>query len=331
MTSGAASAWPARRRAVRRRAYDDYYDEGVDGGYEDYPEGYGQPAQDSYRGYEPQEPGNGMLGQTRRGEAESVAVYTRSGQLVGEADRHATTYGPSVEPTCRPGAYDTPSSYAQAQSQRAALSSVPTTAPVSSTEARVNAVLEGTPQLPAYVLRPESYDDVETVVRRVRTRQPVVLVFAGRPAPRSPSACSISAMDSLAAPAPLCASSATACSSSCRWVARSRRPTLPSCVKTAISSSRSCHLVNAITIARLVRTLFEFYNYLILGYVLLSWFPIRPGSLMDDIGAVLQSLVGPYLNFFRRFIPPLGMIDWSPVVAILVLSLLENFIIRLIL
>ena len=81
--------------------------------------------------------------------------------------------------------------------------------------------------------------------------------------------------------------------------------------------------MNAITIARLVRTLFEFYNYLILGYVLLSWFPIRPGSLMD--------LVGPYLNFFRRFIPPLGMIDWSPVVAILVLSLLENFIIRLIL
>lgn len=89
--------------------------------------------------------------------------------------------------------------------------------------------------------------------------------------------------------------------------------------------------MNAITIARLVRTLFEFYNYLILGYVLLSWFPIRPGSLMDDIGAVLQSLVSPYLNFFRRFIPPLGMIDWSPVVAILVLSLLENFIIRLIL
>ncbi len=43
----------------------------------------------------------------------------------------------------------------------------------------MNAVLEGTPQLPAYVLRPESYDDVETVVRRVRTRQPVALVFAG--------------------------------------------------------------------------------------------------------------------------------------------------------
>ncbi len=89
--------------------------------------------------------------------------------------------------------------------------------------------------------------------------------------------------------------------------------------------------MNANTIALLVRTLFELYNYLILGYVLLSWFPIRPGSLMDDIGAVLQSLVGPYLNFVRRCIPPWGMIDWSPVVARLVLSLLETFSLRLIL
>lgn len=163
--------------------YDDCYGEDGDAGYEDYPAGYGQPAQDTYRGYEPSDSGNGMLGQTRRGEAESVAVYTRSGQLVGEADRHASSYGAPTatgrDGAYRPGAYDTPSSYAQAQSQRAAMSSVPTPAAPTSTEARVSAVLEGTPQLPTYVLRPESYDDVETVVRRVRTRQPVALVFAG--------------------------------------------------------------------------------------------------------------------------------------------------------
>lgn len=164
--------------------YDDYYDEGDGSGYGDYPEGYGQLSQDGYRGYEPSDPGNGMLGQTRRGEAESVAVYTRSGQPVGEAERHASVYPgaaspASHEPAYRPGAYDTPSTYAQAQSRRAAMSAVPSTSAVSSTEARVSAVLEGTPQLPAYVLRPESYDDVETVVRRVRTRQPVALVFAG--------------------------------------------------------------------------------------------------------------------------------------------------------
>lgn len=58
---------------------------------------------------------------------------------------------------------------------------------------------------------------------------------------------------------------------------------------------------------------------------------MRSGSLMEDIGAVLESIVGPYLNIFRRFMPPMGGIDWSPVLAILVLNLLENLILRLLL
>ena len=41
------------------------------------------------------------------------------------------------------------------------------------------AILNATPQLPIFELRPESYDDVETVVRRVRTKQPVALIFVG--------------------------------------------------------------------------------------------------------------------------------------------------------
>ena len=89
--------------------------------------------------------------------------------------------------------------------------------------------------------------------------------------------------------------------------------------------------INALTIARLVQTLFNFYSFLVLAYCLLSWFPIRSGGLMEDIGAVLQSIVGPYLNLHRRFLPPMGGIDWSPVLAILVLNLLENLIIRLLL
>ena len=89
--------------------------------------------------------------------------------------------------------------------------------------------------------------------------------------------------------------------------------------------------INALTIARLVQTLFNFYSFLVLAYCLLSWFPIRSGGLMEDIGAVLQSIVGPYLNLFRRFLPHMGGIDWSPVLAILVLNLLENLIIRLLL
>lgn len=166
---------------------DDYYDDGSDAGYaQQGSDGYGAGTPAAGQGYGApysDEQSNGVLGQTRRGEAESVAVYTRSGQLVGDADRHATTYNPparSQDSGYRPGAYDTPSSYAE--NVRAQQAQVPAHAAAPATDevaARVSSVVNATPQLPAFVLRPESYDDVETVVRRVRTRQPVALVFAG--------------------------------------------------------------------------------------------------------------------------------------------------------
>ncbi len=157
--------------------YDDGYDDGYgyDEGYDAQDGAYGQA-----QGYTPQhqsEPeSNGVLGQTRRGEAESVAVYTRSGKLVGDADRHATTYNPPARShdEYRPGAYDTPSSYAAQSRTRAAAVPAPT-----ATESHAAAILNATPQLPIFELRPESYDDVETVVRRVRTKQPVALIFVG--------------------------------------------------------------------------------------------------------------------------------------------------------
>ncbi len=110
-------------------------------------------------------------------------MYTRSGQLVGDDSRHATTYNPpsrsqdSAAGGYRPGAYDTPSSYAESARARAA-APAPASAP-SDASAYANNIINATPQLPAYVLRPESYDDVETVVRRVRTKQPVALIFVG--------------------------------------------------------------------------------------------------------------------------------------------------------
>ena len=170
-----------------QQGYDQGYDQDDDYGYDDgYDDGYQNNGYSGASGegfYTQDEPSNGLLGQTRRGEAESVAVYTRSGQLVGDDSRHATTYNPpsrsqdSAAGGYRPGAYDTPSSYAESARARAA-APAPASAP-SDASAYANNIINATPQLPAYVLRPESYDDVETVVRRVRTKQPVALIFVG--------------------------------------------------------------------------------------------------------------------------------------------------------
>ena len=151
-----------------QQGYDQGYgqddDYGYDDGYDDSYQGNGYSGASGEGFYTQDEPSNGLLGQTRRGEAESVAVYTRSGQLVSVASGY------------RPGAYDTPSSYAENTRARAAAAPAP--AP-SDASAYASNIINATPQLPAYVLRPESYDDVETVVRRVRTKQPVALIFVG--------------------------------------------------------------------------------------------------------------------------------------------------------
>ena len=55
-------------------------------------------------------------------------------------------------------------------------------------------------------------------------------------------------------------------------------------------------------------------------YVLMSWIPTKRG-ILADIDNVLAKICDPYLNLFRKFIPPLGgMVDVSPIVALLVLQ-----------
>ena len=110
---GQAGAYPEDDYGAEEGYDDAYYDDAPEGGYPDDSYGAGSYGSSGSYGYD-DEPSNGVLGQTRRGEAESVAVYTRSGQLVGDADRHATTYNPPARSqdavAYRPGAYETPSS-----------------------------------------------------------------------------------------------------------------------------------------------------------------------------------------------------------------------------
>ena len=71
-----------------------------------------------------------------------------------------------------------------------------------------------------------------------------------------------------------------------------------------------------------ILALINFYSILIVIYVLMSWIPQGAARIVEYIRSVLASICEPYLSLFRRFIPPLGIVDISPIVAILVLKLL---------
>lgn len=76
------------------------------------------------------------------------------------------------------------------------------------------------------------------------------------------------------------------------------------------------------TVVNVLLALINFYSILIVVYVLMSWIPQGVNRVVEDIRSVLASICEPYLGIFRRVIPPLGMVDFSPIVAILVLELI---------
>ncbi|MEC0283074.1 YggT family protein [Terribacillus saccharophilus] len=71
----------------------------------------------------------------------------------------------------------------------------------------------------------------------------------------------------------------------------------------------------------IISTVFTVYSFALIIYILMSWFP---GARQSAFGEILGRICEPYLDVFRRFIPPLGMIDLSPIVGIIVLRLAES-------
>ncbi len=83
------------------------------------------------------------------------------------------------------------------------------------------------------------------------------------------------------------------------------------------------------SIASLIITLGDTYCLVIFVYVMMSWFPA--GGVFSDIYRALGRICDPYLDLFRRFIPPIGgMVDISPIVALLVLQFGVRFIVSLV-
>ncbi len=68
----------------------------------------------------------------------------------------------------------------------------------------------------------------------------------------------------------------------------------------------------------------QIYSVLIIVRILLSWF--QTAEWAYGIMSFLSPVTDPYLNIFRSFIPPLGGIDFSPILAILLLNFLGSFL-----
>ena len=66
------------------------------------------------------------------------------------------------------------------------------------------------------------------------------------------------------------------------------------------------------------------YQFILIIRVLLTWFPNL--DMSNPILLNLCAITDPYLNFFRGIIPPLGGLDLSPILAFVLLRVLEGLL-----
>lgn len=73
----------------------------------------------------------------------------------------------------------------------------------------------------------------------------------------------------------------------------------------------------------LIDTLVNLYVLLIVFYVFTSWIGLDP---WHPVRRFLAGAVEPILNPLRRYLPPVGGLDFSPLVAILLIELAGQFL-----
>ena len=88
-------------------------------------------------------------------------------------------------------------------------------------------------------------------------------------------------------------------------------------------------------IANYVQAVFYVYTLLIIAYILSSLFFAFGGRVpyarwSSAILGFLRDVCEPYLSIFRRFIPPIGPLDLSPIIGILLLNIVGSILANLI-
>ncbi|MBW0258178.1 YggT family protein [Bacillus safensis] len=75
-------------------------------------------------------------------------------------------------------------------------------------------------------------------------------------------------------------------------------------------------------IFKTLQSILTLYLFCIIIYIFMSWVP---STRETKIGRFLTNICEPYLEPFRKIIPPIGMIDISPIVALLVIRFASSY------
>lgn len=81
-------------------------------------------------------------------------------------------------------------------------------------------------------------------------------------------------------------------------------------------------------ITKIVYNIFQLYFLLIIVRIFLTWIPSIDWN-QQPIKSV-REVTDLYLDIFRRFIPPFGGLDFSPIIALIVLQILQALVVNIV-
>ena len=69
------------------------------------------------------------------------------------------------------------------------------------------------------------------------------------------------------------------------------------------------------------------YSLVILFYIITSWLRLPYSPTLNRIQRFLYDVCEPYIRLFRRLLPGTGALDFSPILALIALSVIDRFLI----
>jgi len=80
------------------------------------------------------------------------------------------------------------------------------------------------------------------------------------------------------------------------------------------------------SIQNFITVFISVYVLIIFAYIILSWVRLPYSPWLNRVQRFLYDVCDPYLRIFRRLLPSFGAFDFSPIVAVLALFLIDRVV-----
>ncbi|MCQ2914617.1 MAG: YggT family protein [Alphaproteobacteria bacterium] len=88
-----------------------------------------------------------------------------------------------------------------------------------------------------------------------------------------------------------------------------------------------------VSLANIIIIAYRLYEKVLLAAIILSWLEAfgiinTRNQIVEKVSEIIHKLTDKFFDFFRRYVPPIGNLDLSPILGFFVLHFIVSFVVR---